>query len=550
MHRVYNSAFMNMLKMEENAKYRQTIKNVLEFDPQVLQRFVNFMNNPDEKTAVEQFGKERKYFGASVLLATMPGLPMFGHGQVEGFHEKYGMEYKKALWEEPIDEHLVREHERLIFPLLRRRWLFSGADRFVFYDFWAGGQVNEDVFAYSNCCGDQRGLILYHNRYASTAGWVRTSTGFAVKTGGDTTEIRQTTLGEALSFKGDGRHYYVFRDYGNGLEFIRNGRELCEQGLFVELEPYESHVLLDFRELWDDEFGTWGILCHQLQGRGVPSIDEEVKQVRFADLLDRFRDLLDRHAGLLTGAFTDLDAKSLTTVKWQFQEDLTAFIAAVAARAGLTADPEPLVQALMQELTFLEAVAGTAGSLLAGQTASLVAFAWLCLHRCGQLTGAVLWTVDSAELVSRYGLMRPLEEDLYAEAVAGADPLAVLDTPSLSALATALLRWQGFLSLPATERQSVLPALLADRSVGLFIGRHASGDHEWFIKERWELLVQWLALAAQVNGAGSGRTAKPLTGPGRDLAAAVDELIARAATAGYQVASILAPSLPRKKGSR
>jgi hypothetical protein len=31
MHRVYNSAFMNMLKMEENAKYRTTIKNVLEF---------------------------------------------------------------------------------------------------------------------------------------------------------------------------------------------------------------------------------------------------------------------------------------------------------------------------------------------------------------------------------------------------------------------------------------------------------------------------------------------------------------------------------------
>ena len=63
MHRVYNSAFMNMLKMEDNQKYRQTIKNVLEFSPEVLKRFVNFMNNPDEKTAVEQFGKGDKYFG-------------------------------------------------------------------------------------------------------------------------------------------------------------------------------------------------------------------------------------------------------------------------------------------------------------------------------------------------------------------------------------------------------------------------------------------------------------------------------------------------------
>jgi hypothetical protein len=63
MHRVYNSAFMHMLRDEDNAKYRMAIKNTLEFDPQILKRYVNFMNNPDEKTAVEQFGKGDKYFG-------------------------------------------------------------------------------------------------------------------------------------------------------------------------------------------------------------------------------------------------------------------------------------------------------------------------------------------------------------------------------------------------------------------------------------------------------------------------------------------------------
>ena len=30
------------------------------------------------------------------MLATIPGLPMIGHGQVEAFTEKYGMEYKTA----------------------------------------------------------------------------------------------------------------------------------------------------------------------------------------------------------------------------------------------------------------------------------------------------------------------------------------------------------------------------------------------------------------------------------------------------------------------
>ena len=33
MHRVYNSAFMNMMRDEDNAKYRSVIKNTIEFDP-------------------------------------------------------------------------------------------------------------------------------------------------------------------------------------------------------------------------------------------------------------------------------------------------------------------------------------------------------------------------------------------------------------------------------------------------------------------------------------------------------------------------------------
>ena len=84
MHRVYNSAFMNMLKTEENSKYRDVIKNVLRFNPEILKRFVNFMNNPDEEPAVAQFGKGDKYFGVATMMVTLPGLPVFGHGQIEG----------------------------------------------------------------------------------------------------------------------------------------------------------------------------------------------------------------------------------------------------------------------------------------------------------------------------------------------------------------------------------------------------------------------------------------------------------------------------------
>jgi hypothetical protein len=46
MHRVYNSAFMIMLRDEDNAKYRSVIKNTLEFDPDIMKRYVNFMSIP------------------------------------------------------------------------------------------------------------------------------------------------------------------------------------------------------------------------------------------------------------------------------------------------------------------------------------------------------------------------------------------------------------------------------------------------------------------------------------------------------------------------
>ena len=100
MHRVYNSAFMNMMRDEENAKYRSVIKNTLEFDPDIMKRYVNFMSNPDERTAIDQFGKGDKCFGVAALMSTLPGLPMFGHGQVEGFTEKYGMEYQRPRYDE------------------------------------------------------------------------------------------------------------------------------------------------------------------------------------------------------------------------------------------------------------------------------------------------------------------------------------------------------------------------------------------------------------------------------------------------------------------
>ena len=198
MHRVYNSAFMNMLKKEENQKYRDSVKNTIKFDPQILKRYVNFMNNPDEDTAVAQFGKGDKYFGVCTLMITMPGLPMFGHGQIEGFTEKYGMEFTKAYRDESPDQDLINRHWHDIFPLMKKRYLFANVDNFLFYDVWDNGGVNENIFAYSNSAGSERAVVFYNNKYDRAQGWIKQSCEYAVKNG-EGNEI-QNSFRRAWSF--------------------------------------------------------------------------------------------------------------------------------------------------------------------------------------------------------------------------------------------------------------------------------------------------------------------------------------------------------------
>ncbi|TLN00567.1 alpha-amylase, partial [bacterium] len=354
MHRVYNSAFMNMLKMEENAKYRQTIKNVLEFNPEILQRFVNFMNNPDEKTAVEQFGKEGKYFGAAVLLVTMPGLPMFGHGQVEGFTEKYGMEYRRAYWSEEVDRHLVDLHERLIFPLMKKRRLFSGAANFVLYDFYNGDTVDENIFAYSNACNNERALIVYHNRYATSSGWIRTSCTRSVKNASGETRQLRTTLGEALGINPGGRYYYRFRDSASGLEYLRHGKELAEQGLFLKLGAFECHAFLDFREIQDDDYGTWGKLCRDLAGRPTAHLDEELRQIQFSETRLALAELISAAPDLLSALFDPTDpAAERTAAELAPQEILGNFLFDLQREGALDLAIPQLSQEILQGMTML-----------------------------------------------------------------------------------------------------------------------------------------------------------------------------------------------------
>jgi hypothetical protein len=291
MHRVYNSAFMNMMRDEENAKYRSVLKNTLEFDPDIMKRYVNFMSNPDERTTIDQFGDGDKCFGVTAMMATLPGLPMFGHGQIEGFTEKYGMEYRRPRYDETPNHWLVDRHEREITPLLHRRSLFAESSNFLLYDFYAeNGTVDENVFAYSNRQGDQRGLVLYNNRYSTTKGTIDWSAAYADKYSGG---LRQLRLREGLELSGDPTIVISYRDTLTGLEYLRRARAIAERGLHVDLHAYQCHVFMDWCEMRATTEKPWDHLCDELNGRGVPNLEDELIKLALRPAHNALRRLLD-----------------------------------------------------------------------------------------------------------------------------------------------------------------------------------------------------------------------------------------------------------------
>lgn len=305
MHRVYNSAFMHMLRDEDNKKYRDLLVSTLTYDPQILKRYVNFMNNPDEETALSQFGSGGKYFGACLLMSTLPGLPMFGHGQIEGYAEKYGMEYKQAYFDELPDPDFIEKHHREIVPLLFKRHLFSDVEHFVLYDLIKqDGSVDEDVFAFSNRSGAENALIIFYNKWGDTKGWVHKSTPL---------NDQSIDLLAGLGLSASAGDFLTYKDLISGLEFIQPLNDLSTRGLYLELGAYHYHAFVNFK-IEIDHDGSLREIHNKLKGSGTSDLEKTRLDIKFAPLMEPILSFLsewDKELSAMDGSglLTNPDSK-------------------------------------------------------------------------------------------------------------------------------------------------------------------------------------------------------------------------------------------------
>ncbi|MFX0185826.1 MAG: alpha-amylase family glycosyl hydrolase, partial [Candidatus Hodarchaeota archaeon] len=514
MHRVYNSAFMNMLRDEDNAKYRSVIKNTLEYDPEILKRFVNFMNNPDEETAVNQFGKGDKYFGVCLLLATMPGLPMFGHGQIEGFNEKYGMEYRRSYWNEEVDEGFIGHHKRIIFPLLKKRHLFAEVSNFYLYDFYTyEGHVNEDVFAYSNRSGNERAMVIYHNKFAKTSGWIKASAAFAVKKE-EGSKLVQTTLGEGLSLHNERDYFLIFQDHIQDLEYIRNCREIHEKGLYIELEAYQSFVFLNFREVQDNEWQHFAHLHDFLAGRGVSKLDEALQEYVYQPLHQSFKELVNAslfndiiiQTKKLNQSVIDEISDKISTNSLPLLKEVAAYGETIFSESEVIKEINHKFLTIInlkkilfsiisaEDQTKLEEYIGR--SIPSSNVDWGIILSYLFVHLLGRIIEPINYESLSRSWIDEWGLGRIIErtiQELHDE------KLNIDEVVLLVKILTSHQNWYNYQTGENYQAFQIMNVLMTDLEFQSYIQVNRYLDILWFNKEAFERLIKWLFIVAVLN---------------------------------------------------
>jgi hypothetical protein len=372
--------------------------------------------------------------------------------------------------------------------------LFAEVENFLFYDFFSSeGYVSEDVFAYSNRRGGEASLVVYHNRYATAKGWVKNSVGSVEKTESGDKRIVQKTLGEGLGLVNDVQYYTIFRDQVTNLEYVRPNLELCEKGLYAELEAYKCHVFLNFRQVQDNEWGQYRTLCNYLNGRGVPSLDEAMREIFLQPVHTAFRELvnpgyfhwvMDHRSSPVEALLTkapvaeSLLAKSLQKVL----DECAVKTSRLLGEIKRITDGSGNVDAITGDIVHLLENALSDVPLPAGSPAPL--FAYLFTAQLGRIINEA----DAAEISRSW-----IDEWLLGKFIVQTLRELGMEEPAAWRIVTLVkILVQHGAALHLAPAAFNLQILLADLDAQAYIGVNRYQGILWFNKESFEELIQWL----------------------------------------------------------
>jgi hypothetical protein len=181
-------------------------------------RLVRFLENHDEPRAATAF-PPRMHEAAAVITFLAPGLRFFHQGQCDGRHKRIPAHLVRAP-EEPVDPDLRRFYDRLL-ELLQQPILRRGQWQPLECVPACEGNNSSDSFVGGTWQDSDGARLLVAVNYASHPSQCRLRLPFA--------EL--------------GRGRWRLRDRLGHVQYECDGRELQSQGLYLDLAPWQYHVL-------------------------------------------------------------------------------------------------------------------------------------------------------------------------------------------------------------------------------------------------------------------------------------------------------------------
>jgi len=402
---------------------------------------------------------------------------------------------------------------------MKKRYLFAEVQNFFLYDFYAPeGYVNENVFAYSNHFGDERALVVYNNKFEYAKGWIRNSCSYLEKsTVNDEQHLVQKSLGDGLTLHYDDQYFCIFRDHLSGLEFIRSSKDLFDRGLLVELGAFKYHVFLNFREVQDNVWHHYAQLNVYLDGRGVPSIEDALKEIFLRPIHQSFAAVMN--AGLLRRLLSSrvtieqptLDTALLSEINQKylyFLREVKHFASAAGEENKIAAKVHDKLMAALQlddrlQLLAKTGVRGCKSAVSFVQTNLVydsytwgVLSGWIFIHCLGGLVTTEDCAAQSRSWIDEWLLSKiilPVFTDF------GQDEAKSWQGMLLIKILVTHQHWFNENGSPKRWAYRILKQLLEDQEVQQFLQVNRYQDVLWFNQEAFTALNQWLMMLAALD---------------------------------------------------
>jgi len=178
---------------------------------------VRFIENHDEKRAVEAFGDPQRSLAVATLALCLPGMRLFHEGQLQGCRLKLPVQLRRRH-PEPIDTHMEEFYQRLL-TALRDPVFHDGEWRLLKPRIQVTKKsVHNDLVAYQWVLGENYRIVVVNLSPNST----------------------QCIL--PLEIFGLEGHSWQLHDLLNDLVYISDGEDLSSRGLCFDILAYGYHM--------------------------------------------------------------------------------------------------------------------------------------------------------------------------------------------------------------------------------------------------------------------------------------------------------------------